>query len=273
MIKDVMVSLDGTPVDEVRLAAVADIAEYFESHITALFLNMLPPLVPAEWDGIGAAHAAQVMQAAVENGNRIDAALRHRLATLQSPVELRRIDVATGSGGDVAAREARGADVFVGLRPNGASDEADQVIESVLFGSGRHLFLAPVDRPAPAAFDRIALAWNGTREATRAVAEAMPYLRKAEMVDVIVVQDSLYSPINGNDLMDHLLHHGVGAKLHDVRPRGSGTGATLIAEAQERSADLIVIGGYGHSRLREWLLGGVTYQLMHQAPIPLIVAH
>jgi nucleotide-binding universal stress UspA family protein len=73
--------------------------------------------------------------------------------------------------------------------------------------------------------------------------------------------------------MDHLLHHGVGAKLHDVRPRGSGIGATLIAEAQERSADLIVMGGYGHSRLREWLLGGVTYQLMHHAPIPLIVAH
>ena len=101
----------------------------------------------------------------------------------------------------------------------------------------------------------------------------MPYLRKAEMVDVIVVQDSPFPPINGNDLMDHLLHHGVGAELHDVRPRGGGIGATLIAEAQERSADLIVMGGYGHSRLREWLLGGVTYQLMHQAPIPLIVAH
>jgi nucleotide-binding universal stress UspA family protein len=273
MIKDVMVSLDGTPVDEVRLAAVADIAEHFESHITALFLNMLPPLVPAEWDGVGVAHAAQMMHAARENGNRIEAALRQRLATLQSPAKLRRIDLVAGSDGDIAAHEARSADVFVGLRPSGASHEADQLIESVLFGSGRHVFLAPIDRPAPAIFDRIVLAWNDTREATRAVAEAMPYLRKAEMVDVIVVQDSLFSPINGNDLMDHLLHHGVGAELHDVRPRGGGIGATLIAEAQERSADLIVIGGYGHSRLREWLLGGVTYQLMHQAPIPLIVAH
>lgn len=272
MIKDVMVSLDGTPVDEVRLAAVADIAENFESHITALFLNMLPPLVPAEWEGISATHAAQVMQAAVENGNRIEAALRQRLATLQSPAELRRFDVVAGSDGDIAAREARTADVFVGLRPNGASHE-DQLIESVLFGSGRHLFLAPIDRPAPAVFDRIALAWNGTREATRAVAEAMPYLRKAQMVDVFIVQDNLFSPIKGNDLMDHLLHHGVGAELHDVRPRGGNIGATLIAEAQERSADLIVMGGYGHSRLREWLLGGVTYQLMHKAPIPLIVAH
>jgi hypothetical protein len=273
MIKDVMVSLDGTPIDEVRLAAVADIAEYFESHITALFLNMLPPLVPAEWEGIGAAHAAQMMQAAVENGTRIEAALRQRLATLQSPAELRRFDVVAGSDGDIAAREARNADVFVGLRPNGASHEADRLIESVLFGSGRHLFLAPIDQPAPAVFDRIALAWNGTREATRAVAEAMPYLHKAEMVDVIIVQDSLFSPINGNGLIDHLLHHGVGAELHDVRPRGGNIGATLIAEAQERSADLIVMGGYGHSRLREWLLGGVTYQLMHRAPIPLIVAH
>lgn len=274
MIKDVMVSLDGTPADEVRLAAVADIAEYFDVHVTGLFLSVLPLLAPSEWDGIGARTAAQILQEARENAEKVAATVRRRLGRLQLPTELRRIDVASGSQGDVAAREARGADVFVGLRPNGVSSESTQVIESVLFETGRHLFLAPQGGPGPAAFDRILFAWNGSREATRAAAEGMPYLLKAETVDVVIVQDSsLTAQISGTDIVEHLLHHGVGAVLHEVKPRAGGVAATLIEEAKERSSDLIVMGAYGHSRLREWLLGGATYQLIHQAPIPLVVAH
>jgi nucleotide-binding universal stress UspA family protein len=274
MIRDVMVPLDGTPADEIRLAAVADIAEYFDIHVTGLFLNELPLLSPTEWYGIGARQTAQILQEARENSERIAGNVERRLATFQPPVQMRRIDVVSGSQGEAAAREARSADVFVGLRPNGDASERAQLVESVLFETGRHLFLAPGTGHGPGGFDRVMLAWNDSREATRAVAEAMPYLLKAEMVDVIVVQKgSLVSPISGNEIVDHLLRHGVGAELHDVRPRAGGIAATLIAEAQERSADLIVMGGYGHSRLREWLLGGVTYELMHRAPVPLIVAH
>jgi nucleotide-binding universal stress UspA family protein len=273
MIKDVMVPLDGTPADEMRLAAVADLADYFEIQVTALFLSELPLLTPAEWDGIGARQTLQILQEARENSERIAGSVTQRLTTFQLPVELRRIEVVSGSQGEVAAREARSADVFVELRPNGAASEPKQLVESVLFETGRHLFLAPATGHGPGGFDRIMLAWNDSREATRAVAEAMPYLMKAETVDVVVVQSSLLSRISGNGIVNHLLHHGIGTELYDVRARAGGIGATLIAEAQERSADLVVMGGYGHSRLREWLLGGVTYQLMHQAPVPLIVAH
>jgi nucleotide-binding universal stress UspA family protein len=274
MIKDVMVPLDGSSADEIRLAAVADIAEHFDIRATGLFINVLPILAPAEWDGIGARQAWEVLQELRQNSETIAGEIERRLSTLQFSVALRRIDAVEGTQGDAAAREARSADVFVALRPNGTPGQREVVTESVLFETGRHLYLAPAGESSPGAFDRIALAWNGSREATRATAEAMPYLLKAEMVDVIVVQDgSLVSHINGSDMVTHLLHHGVGATLHDVKPRAGGIGATLIAEAQERSADLIVMGGYGHSRLREWLLGGVTYDLMHRAPVPLVIAH
>jgi nucleotide-binding universal stress UspA family protein len=276
MIKDVMVRLDGTAADEIRLTAVDQIADLFEGRIVGLYLNVLPVLIPEEGDGVGAIHAAELLQKAQEVGDKVEEKLTRRLARLQKPVELRRFDVIGDAAADIAAREARTADTFVALRPNGGPREPENLIEGVLFGSGRHLFLVPKGKAAKPTFDRILLAWNGSREAARALAEAMPYLHKAKEVLVVVVDDE--PPVEqhallGGDAVDHLKHHGVNAYLHHVAMRDGDVGATLIAEARQRKADLIVMGGYGHSRLREWLLGGATYELMHQAPVPLLLAH
>ena len=112
MIKDVMVRLDGTAADEVRLAAANDIADLFQSQIIGLFLNVLPVVIAAE-DGIGAIRAAELLQKAREAGDSIEARLTQRLARLQKPMELRRFDILNDAAGDVAAREARAADTFV----------------------------------------------------------------------------------------------------------------------------------------------------------------
>ena len=275
MIKDVMVRLDGTAADEVRLAAANDIADLFQSQVIGLFLNVLPVVIAAE-DGIGAIRAAELLQKAREAGDSIEARLTQRLARLQKPMELRRFDILNDAAGDIAAREARAADTFVALRPNGASQEPEYLVESVLFGSGRHILLVPNRKPTRATFDRILVAWNGTRESARALAEALPYLHKAQQTTVVVVDDeppTEAQAILGKDAVNHLKHHGIKAALHYARLRNHDVGATLIAEAQRLKADLIVMGGYGHSRLREWLLGGATYELLHKAPVPLLIAH
>ena len=77
----------------------------------------------------------------------------------------------------------------------------------------------------------------------------------------------------GPDAVKHLKHHAVNAVLHRIRMRDNDVGMTLIAEARRFKADLIVMGAYGHSRVREWLLGGATYTVLHKAPIPLLIAH
>jgi nucleotide-binding universal stress UspA family protein len=275
MIKDVMVRLDGTAADEVRLAAANDIADLFQSQVIGLFLNVLPVVIAAE-DGIGAIRAAELLQKAREAGDSIEARLTQRLARLQKPMELRRFDILNDAAGDVAAREARAADTFVALRPNGASQEPEYLVESVLFGSGRHILLVPNRKPTKAMFDRILVAWSGTRESARALAEALPYLHKAQQTTVVVVDDEPPTEAQamlGKDAVNHLKHHGIKAALHYARLRNHDVGATLIAEAQRLKADLIVMGGYGHSRLREWLLGGATYELLHKAPVPLLIAH
>ena len=188
MIKDVMVRLDGSAADEVRLSAVNDIADLFDSQVTGLFLNVMP-LVVAPEDGVGAMAATELIEAAKEAGDKVEARLRERLNRLQKPVELRRFDILSDAAADVAAREARTSDTFVALRPNGAPHEPEHLVESVLFGSGRHLFLVPSRKPEKVIFERIVLAWNGSREAARALAEALPYLQKAKEVTVLVVDD------------------------------------------------------------------------------------
>ena len=275
MVKDVMVYLDGTADDELRLAAVTPIVVQFEGQVIGLFLNPLPAPVAVEADAVGAARAADLLEQAKQTGDRIEAALAMRLARLNRPVEIRRFDILAQDIADLAAREARSVDAFVALRPNGSADP-ERMVEAILLGSGRHLLLVPeADRPKPT-FDRILVAWNGSRESARALAEAMPYLHKAHDVTVTVITDEPATEeraLLGSDAVDHLRRHGIEAVLNRTKSGNDDVGARLIAEAERQEADLIVMGGYGHSRLREILLGGVTYALLHEAPVPLLMAH
>ena len=275
MIKDVMVWLDGSLADEIRLEVAGSIARQFESQVVALVLNPIPLTGPIEGDVTGTVAGAELLEKAREAGDITEEKLVKRLKLLDRPVEIRRFDVLANDIANIAAREARAADTFVALRPNGAMDP-ERLVEGVLFGSGRHLFLFPEAERPRIAFDRILLAWNGNRESARAMAEGMPFLQKAKEVTVAVITDKRVreqDALGGTDAVNHLTHHGIDAVLRRIKGLNGGVAATLIVEAKRRRADLIIMGGYGHFRLREWLLGGVTYNLMHEAPVPILIAH
>jgi nucleotide-binding universal stress UspA family protein len=272
MIKDVMVWLDGGISDEIRLSAAAEISRRLESRVViGMYFNVLP--VPPAIEG--AEFAVDLIGRARAAGDEAEASLTKRLQLLERPVEIRRFDVLADDIANVAAREARCADTFIGVRPNGSMDP-DDLIEGVLFGSGHHLFLVPETERPPIKFDRILVAWNGSREAARALSESMPYLRLAEEIAIVVVTNDRPSEeeaVMGVDAVNYLKHHDIDAGLHRIQEHSGEVGARLIQQAKERKSDLVVMGGYGHMRLRERLFGGVTYNLLHDSPVPVLIAH
>jgi hypothetical protein len=211
MIKDVMVRLDGTSGDDTRLAAATQIAGLFESHITGLFFN----LVPDGFNGVDANQAARPPDANSKTGDATETMLFQRLTRLQQPTNLRRFDV-TGDLdiSEAALPVARTADTFVALRPNGRGNEPKDLIENLLFGTGRPLFLVPDDWKDFTPLDNVVVGWNGSRESSRARAESLPYLHQAKKVGVLVVEgerETKTDPLTANDAVLHLRHHGVDA--------------------------------------------------------------
>ena len=277
MIKDVTVRLDGTPADDVRLAAVGQIAEIFNSHITGLLFNVLPPLVPDGFNGAGANEVTKLLNAARQAGDAIEATVFQRLAELPHPANLRRFDVVDHNDtSDTALQVARAADTFVALRPNGRVSEPEGLVENLLFGAGRHLFLVPDDLKLIAPLENVVVAWNGSRESARALAESLPYLHQARKVGVVVVEGrhpTEAEALMGNDAVNHLRHHGINAIKYRAVGQEDEIADALIEECRKLDANLLVMGSYGHSRLHELLPGSTTDRMLRQSPFPLLVAH
>ncbi|WP_050625894.1 universal stress protein [Bradyrhizobium viridifuturi] len=272
-IKDVMVQLDGTSGDDARLAAANQIAEIFDSHITGLFFNVLSSHIPDGLDGVD----AKGLRAAKEAGDASETIVFQRLTRLERPTNLRRFDVGSDTDiPDAALLVARTGDAFVALRPNGRAKEPEELIENLLYGTGRHLFLVPDDWKGLTPLDNAIVAWNGSRESARALAEALPYLQQASKVGVLVIQGKHQTDsdaLKANDAVLHLRHHGINAVKYRAVGEEDETADVLVAECRALGANLLVMGSYGHSRLHELLPGSTTSRILRRSPIPLLIAH
>lgn len=277
-LKNIMVHLDGTSADDIRLAWTEAIANLFQAHITGLHLTRLPDvMMAAEGAMVAADIIGQMQDEARAEADKVAERLRSRLEKLSLSHELRRIENMTGSIYANAASEARCTDLFLTLRPYDRDGNPHwvELFEEVLFNGGHGLLAVPDEMPSRISFSRILIAWNGSREVTRAIHEAMPLLRKAKDVIITLVSDEnqvRYDREDGADIAAHLARHGIQVRLQNLESTGEISSAILNA-ATSTESDLIVAGAYGHSRLREWVLGGVSRDLLHKSPVPLLVAH
>ncbi|WP_262272410.1 universal stress protein [Microvirga yunnanensis] len=232
----------------------------------------LPPIISGELPG----DLLSRMQEEIKKGARgaLDAFLESAQQT-DVTVETLELELPSGDLGREVGRLARYFDATVLEQSKPEGPDTSNVIEAVLFGSGRPALIVPYIHMLPQ-LRTVLVAWNEGRPATRAIADALPLLQMADRVEIVTVLDT--GPMGlrqapADMMARHLAQHGVNAA---IKPLAKGTvdvGNTLVSYAVDVSADLIVMGAYGHSRLREIVLGGTTRTILQSMTVPVLMAH
>jgi nucleotide-binding universal stress UspA family protein len=268
--------LDGTAEDEIRLRYAEAIAAIFGARLTGIFTNGLPDFA-SYGSPPGAMASVELEQRLKEDGETVHRRLADRFNQLGVANELRKIEETPVKLRRAVTTEARCADLFVASCPRGVGlGKWARLIEEVLFEGGHGLVLLPEHCKSREAIETVIIGWINTREAARAVAEALPLLRLATSARIVCAEEPAAPARRMMGLADiaaHLDRQGVRVSFNGVLSAQGDAATIILEEAHRFSADLIVTGGYGHSRLREWILGGVTRHLINQSDVPLFMAH
>lgn len=278
MYQDLVVPITGTPGDESAVDAALELARACGARLTVLEMLNLPLPTANPWGlmpdiALGDFYSRQRAQGEVAAERR-----RARLATTGVDCEVRLVEALFSEPPRQAAAVAHAADLVVlagpsdgGAGPGVAHDFA----AGLLLESGRPVLVVPPGASAPAAGRGVLLAWRAGAEGARAMHDAMPLLRAASHVHVVTVD-----PLPGGegdlalaDVATHLARHGVRAEVVRLQSNGRAVSEVLVEHARAMPASLLVAGGYGHSRLREWVMGGVTRDLLLSSPLPVLFSH
>ncbi len=287
-IATVLALIDGLPGSETTLKAALSVGQAFDANVELLHVSVPPEsAIPMVGEGMTGAVIEEIMESAKLNAEQRGKAARGLfdkhcvdagLALIEAGAapESGRFTVAwrqvTGIESEEVAQRGKFFDLTVLARPAiGLDGRFSDSLESAIFDSGRPVLAVPDGTSGPVG-GSVAIAWSGTREAARGVWAAKPFLGKASAVTLLSVQEDKQSA-DLADLKRYLGFHGVTADLRSLEPDGRPTGEHLLDEAREAGADLLVMGAYGHSRLRELVLGGVTRNVLEKAEIPVLMAH
>ena len=275
-IADIVVHVDGSDEDEPRLAWAESIAVAADAHVTAFMTNEVP-ISPLLLHPGGEFVLAEIWKQARKTGDQVEVQLTTRMTLLEPLNSLRRSDGRMVDLCTLAARQARACDLFVASRPYGAERNWPALVETVLFEGTAPILLVPPGNREPANVPRtVLLGWQDTRECSRAIMASMPFLRAAENVHLVAVaEDGSEEEYRRDPMADtgrYLARHGVRLELRRV-PHWAHYGEGLLTEAKALDADMVVAGAYGHSRIRERILGGATLDLLTQAEIPILMCH
>jgi len=275
--KDILVHVDSSDASARRLALAAQLAELSEAHLTGLHVKWLQENL--YWADPYA--AGYIIEAATQSANaeavRAEEQFRVGVAAGALASEWR---VVTGPLVRSVALHGGLADlIVVGQHDpdNEAGIESSGLAEQVVLASGRPCLIVPFAGSFPTLGERVLVAWNGSREAVRAVNDALPFLKRAAKVYVLSVSPGgAKNPGDDEvptDIAAHLARHGVTVEAQSDVAADISIGELLLSRIADLSVDLLVAGAYGHSRLRELVMGGVTRTLLEEMTVPILMSH
>jgi nucleotide-binding universal stress UspA family protein len=289
MIKTILLRATGDASSAAAYAAAHGVARRFGAHIDALHVRLDPVelAVAASTEGAGGTLLQGIIDSLERHADVGEAEARARFTSFCSDAGMALIaDAATSAERPSAmfhvetGQEARwmcnyGRTSDLVIAPRGVPGDdavARSTLEALLLESGRPLLIPAAAMPPPDVADHIAIAWKATPEATRAVACAMPFLERAAKVTILCVEDEDGRRHETARLIRYLGWHGITSHMKRLTAGPDGAAATLLAAAKAQCG-LLVMGGYGHTRLREWVFGGFTQRALDHADLPLMMAH
>jgi nucleotide-binding universal stress UspA family protein len=276
MVKDIIVNLSVTKEGSVVGKYAVSVAAALEAHLTGVAF-IYDPVVPISGAGYIPAEVIEIQRE--DNETAADAAIKSfTAATDQAGISAEPLitNASLAGAGDYFARMARRFDLAIVGQAEPEISSMEQIIgETTLFESGRPMIMVPYIQKAPFKTDNVMICWDGSRTAARAVADAIPIIRKSGRVEIVIVASDRgkQDEIEGADIGQHLARHGLKVDVHRISGGNIDVGDALLSHAADSSADFMVMGGYGHSRLREFVLGGVTRSIFESMTLPVLLSH
>jgi nucleotide-binding universal stress UspA family protein len=229
------------------------------------------------WGALPPVEYRQANLQAAEKAERMEIAFRERARMVGLTSDWA---MANGKASEALTRLARQADLVIlgQVDPNYPTrPEARQLIEDVLMTSGRPILVIPYIGQFTTVGTKVIIGWNNSREAVRALNDALPLLAKAASITILEAvptgRKSAPEDVTGADIARHLARHGIDTRTSRTMMTGISASDALLSRAADASADLLVVGGYGHTRLREFMLGGVTRSLLQHMTLPVLMSH
>lgn len=275
MIKDLVVNLSGTAPQDFAADYAVSVAKALGAHVAGIAFVYDPVIpdtvlggIPTDLIEVQREEHTKAANAAV---GRFEAAAKKAGVAAVTRV----IDGSLAGAATTFGRIARRFDIAVvgqAQPEQGAAEEL--MIEGALFESGRPVIVVPYIQKQGLTLERVMACWDGGRTAARAIADAMPLLERAKAVDlVIVTEHGKHDEITGANMSEHLARHGVRVEIKRIAKGDIAVQAAILDYAADSGADFMVMGGYGHSRLREFILGGVTRGILGSMTVPVLMSH
>jgi nucleotide-binding universal stress UspA family protein len=275
MIKDIVVNLAPGANDPAANFAIS-VAEIFEAHLTGVAFVYDPVIPGSVMGGIPPEFIELQRTEAEKSANETVARFEQAAKRSGISYESRILSASVAGASEELGKLARRFDLAIVGQANRDKEEPTEVIdEGVLFESGRPVIVVPFIQKDGLKLDHVMVCWDGSRAATRAIADSMPFLRKAKQVEVVLVTSKGFKADEapGADLAKHLARHDLKVVLKRITSPDIDIASTILSYAADANADMIVMGGYGHSRLREFVLGGATRGILESMTVPTLMSH
>jgi len=276
LIKDIVVSLSVAEGGGFAGDFAISVAAALKGHLTGIAF-VYDPIIPAAAVGYLSPQVIEAQQR--DSANAAQAALDRFFAAAARAgisVDAVKLRASDADAGEQFGQIARRFDLAIVGQAEPGKDAAEvEIAEGALFESGRPVVMVPYIQKAPLKLDRVMVCWDGSRAAARAIADAMPLLARAGRVEVVIVADDpgKRHEIPGADMGRHLARHALEVNVTRLAAGDIDVADALLSHAADSGVDFIVMGGFGHSRLREFVLGGVTRSILRAMTAPVLMSH